>query len=697
MTTEKQLYSHLKEYFGYGTFRSKQKEIILSILEGHDNLVIMPTGGGKSICYQLPAILLEGLTLVISPLIALMKDQVDGLIANGIGAAYINSSQTFENQQIIFDDILAQKIKLLYVAPESLVQLEGVLSRIKLSLIAVDEAHCISAWGHDFRPAYTQLGFLKNKFKNTAIVALTATADKATREDIAKQLNLINYKLNISSFDRPNLSLEVRPGTDRIKQILNFIDDRTYDCGIVYCLSRKATETLAEKLKGQGHAAEAYHAGLSHETRVAVQDRFVNDATKIVCATVAFGMGIDKSNVRWVIHYNLPKNIEGYYQEIGRAGRDGVTADTLLFYSYADVIQLQKFAAGSGNQDVQKAKLERMQQFSEALSCRRKVLLSYFGEFLENDCGNCDVCKNPPKFFDGTILAQKVLSTIHRVKQQETLPMVVDVLRGAQNNSVLDKSFNELSTYGIGKDVSWKDWQQYIIQLINQGFIEIAFHENSQLKLTDLAKGVLFKKQKVALAKVKIKTAVPKQKLGVSKPVANTLFEDLRTLRLKIAKEEERPAYQIFSDATLKEMAVARPVTDDEFLEISGVGRKKMENYGYEFIKTIIAFQKNKIKKKPKKEATYITSAKLFKKGLSVEQITEERGLAESTVLSHLCTAYQTDKSVPLKTLVTAHDMDKVLKAKAHVEDATKLKSFFDYFKEEVTYGTIKIALAVLE
>ncbi len=410
--TETSLYKNLKEYFGYANFRPKQKDIIESVLEGFDNLVIMPTGGGKSICYQLPATLLPGFTLVISPLIALMKDQVDSLKANGINANFINSSQTNEEQQHIFEELHEGTTKLLYVAPESLSQLQGLFNTQEPSLVAVDEAHCISAWGHDFRPAYTQLGYLKKRFPKTPIIALTATADKATREDIANQLNIPSATLHLSSFDRPNLSLEVRPANKRVQQIINFVDDRPNDSGIVYCLSRKATESLAEKLENEGFKAAAYHAGLPHLQRQKVQDDFINDSTQIVCATVAFGMGIDKSNVRWVIHYNLPKNIEGYYQEIGRAGRDGVVGETILFYSYADVIQLRKFAEGAGNTEVQLAKLERMMQYAEALSCRRKVLLSYFGELKEVNCGNCDICKRPPTFFDGTIFAQKALGEI---------------------------------------------------------------------------------------------------------------------------------------------------------------------------------------------------------------------------------------------------------------------------------------------
>ena len=407
MKQTKLLHETLKEFFGYEKFRPLQEEIINAILKGNDNLVIMPTGGGKSICFQLPALILEGVTLVISPLIALMKDQVDGLNANGIPSAYLNSSQSAEENQRVLQLLTEGKVKLLYLAPESLGFYEMVSQQVKISLVAIDEAHCISSWGHDFRPAYTQLGFLKKRLPDTPIIALTATADKATREDILTQLGLPNAKRHIASFDRPNISLEVRSAQDRVTQIVKFVSQRPNASGIIYCLSRKATEQVASRLSKQGFQAKAYHAGLKHEERAQIQEDFIYDKSQIICATIAFGMGIDKSNVRWVIHYNLPKNMEGYYQEIGRSGRDGIKAETILFYSYADVIQLKKFAENSGNKEVQLSKLERMQQYTEALSCRRKILLSYFGEFVEKDCGNCDVCKNPPAFFDGTVLAQK--------------------------------------------------------------------------------------------------------------------------------------------------------------------------------------------------------------------------------------------------------------------------------------------------
>ncbi len=696
-----QLNQTLKEYFGYDTFRPLQLDIINSIFEGKDNLVIMPTGGGKSICYQLPAILLPGITLVISPLIALMKDQVDGLHANGISAAFINSSQTANEHQDIFQKITDGKIKLLYVAPESLSFLDTIFSDIEISLIAIDEAHCISSWGHDFRPAYTQLGYLKNKFSNTPLIALTATADKATRQDICNQLNIPNATQHLASFDRKNLSLEVRPGNKRIEQIIDFLKRETNNCGIIYCLSRKTTEMLAEKLQSQGYKAEAYHAGIEHQKRSRIQEQFINDTIQIVCATVAFGMGIDKSNVRWVIHYNLPKNIEGYYQEIGRAGRDGLPSSTLLFHSYADVVQLQKFANTSGNQEVQMAKLERMKQYADSLSCRRKILLSYFGELIQEDCGNCDVCKNPPTFIDGTIIAQKALSTVARIKEQEPIGTVIDTLRGAQNAAVYDKGYNHLKTYGIGKEISWRDWQQYIIQLINQGYLEIAFHENNKLKLTTLSRHILFEGEKVSLAHLQeLEKAKQVNIEQVSKAKASSLFEKLRILRLEIAKEAGIPAYQIFNDATLKEMEKVRPMSDEEFLQINGVGRQKMQNYGYQFIKEIINFTSEKKKKRKtsaNKGNTHKETFTLYQQGLSIEEIAIERKLAESTIFSHIMKLYENGENIDLNQFINKADIDAIKKAKIELENPDTLKPYFEYFQEAISYNTIKIALAILE
>lgn len=692
-----QLFSTLKKHFGYDSFREYQQEIIETVLNKEDSLVIMPTGGGKSICFQLPSLLLNGLTLVISPLIALMKDQVDGLRANGINAAYFNSSISSEEQQLLFNNL--DKLKLLYVAPESLSLIQNILNENVLSCVAVDEAHCISSWGHDFRPSYKQLGFLKRTLPNTPIIALTATADKATRQDIANLLNIPQAKQFVASFDRKNISLEVRTGTNRISQIIDFIKEKPFDSGIVYCLSRKSTEDITLKLKKNGIRAFAYHAGMSFNERTQVQEDFIHDKSPVICATIAFGMGIDKSNIRWVIHYNMPKNIEGYYQEIGRGGRDGLPAQAVLFHSYADVIQLRKFAEGSSNQEVQLAKLERMKQFSEATDCRRKILLSYFGELKENDCENCDVCKNPPQFFNGTIIAQKVLSTIVRLKEQEAIGVVIDVLRGARNANTLAKNYDKIKTYGIGKGISWQDWQHYIIQLINQGYCEIAFHKNNALITNEFSKKVLFDKHIVKVTKPKDKKQLAIEKAQAKNRTThygNSLFDKLRKLRLTIAKEEDVPAYLIFNDATLKEMEKERPQSIQEMSTISGVGQHKLDNYGDDFLSEILLFLKDKPKKK-KKGDTYKITHKLLKDGLSVDEIAKKRELANTTIFSHIAKLYSNGEDIDLSNFISNEDVKIIKKAKEKLDNPDALKPYFDFFEDKMPYFKIRLALTIIE
>ena len=695
--TEKDLLEKLKANFGYDSFRLEQQKIIENLLNKKDTLVIMPTGGGKSICYQLPALFFEGITLVISPLIALMKDQVDSLKANGISATYYNSTQSTQEQQQVFDAIANKTIKLLYVAPESLPLLGHILNQNYISSIAIDEAHCISAWGHDFRPSYKQLSFLKKSLPDIPIVALTATADKATQQDILEQLAIPNATNFLSSFNRANISLEVRSANDRVKQIIKFINKKPTESGIVYCLSRKSTEQLASKLKQNGIDAKAYHAGLSFEERTKTQEDFIKDETQIICATIAFGMGIDKSNVRWVIHYNMPKNIEGYYQEIGRAGRDGLPSQALLFHSYADVMQLRQFIANNGNKEVQEAKLERMKQFSEATDCRRKILLSYFGELIQENCGNCDVCKNPPQFFDGTVIAQKALSAIYRLQEKEAMGTVIDVLRGAKNAAVLDKNYQYLKTYGVGNSISWKDWQHYMVQLINQGYCQIAFHLNNTLHLTNFSKKVLFEGEKVQLTtpvefkKEDKKVAAAKKKSTIIK---DTLFERLRKLRFNISKEEDIAAYLIFSDATLRELEIQRPQTDDEFLAISGVGQRKLEVYGGEFMDEIKTFIKEK---KSGRKDTTLETFKLYQEGFSIDEIADKRNLKTQTIFSHLSKSYLEGKDIALDKFTDADTLKLVANAKKVLKNEVALKPYFEFLGEKVPYEQIRIGLTILQ
>ncbi|MBM6889037.1 DNA helicase RecQ [Bacteroides caecigallinarum] len=599
----------LKTYFGYTKFRPQQEEIITNILNRKDTLVLMPTGGGKSLCYQIPALMMKGTAIVVSPLISLMKDQVEALQANGITARALNSMNTDTDNANVRMECLQGKVKLLYISPERLIsEINYLLRDIEISLFAIDEAHCISQWGHDFRPEYTQLDILRKQFPSVPIVALTATADKITRQDIVKQLKMNEPEIFISSFDRPNLSLDVKKGyqqKEKIRIIKRFIEKHGNESGIIYCMSRKTTEKVAELLYDEGFDTAVYHAGLSNSEREKAQDDFINDRVQIVCATIAFGMGIDKSNVRWVIHYNLPKSIESFYQEIGRAGRDGMKSDTMLFYSLGDMIQLTKFAEESNQKEINIEKLNRMQQYAEADICRRRILLSYFGETMEHDCGNCDVCRNPPERFDGTTIIQKALSAIARTNQQIATGTLIEILRGNFTQEITEKEYDKIKTFGVGRDIPSRHWQNYLLQMLNMGYIEIAYNENNHLKITELGAKVLYGKLNAELVVIKedeFSNKQYKKKTISSSPVQikknaygnhyneESLFENLRLLRLKLAEQEAIPPYIVMSDSTLQALCDKKPTSLEELNEISGFSEYKKKKYGRDFVNAIKIF-----------------------------------------------------------------------------------------------------------
>ncbi|MDR1918462.1 MAG: DNA helicase RecQ [Tannerellaceae bacterium] len=598
----------LKKNFGYDTFRPLQAEVIQRLIEKKDSLVLMPTGGGKSICFQLPAIYLPGTAVVVSPLIALMKDQVEGLLANGIAAGALNSMMPEGEKQQIKQRCLQGKLKLLYISPEGLLsELDWLLSRMEISLIAIDEAHCISRWGHDFRPEYAQMAVIKERFPGIPVIALTATADKITRLDIIEQLKLSEPQLFISSFDRPNLSLSVHRGLgkkEKVAAILHFIRRHKEQSGILYCMKRADTEDLATLLTASGIKAAAYHAGLPASQRIQTQNDFINDRIEVICATIAFGMGIDKSNVRWIIHYNMPGSIENYYQEIGRAGRDGLGSDTLLFYSLGDLVLLRRFAEESGQHEVNIEKLNRMQRYCETDVCRRRILLNYFGEEAAHDCGNCDVCKNPPQRFDGSILTQKALSAILRTEERVGMQMLIDILRASGRGELLRLGYDKLKTYGAGRDLPFKVWKEYIYQMLQLGYIEVDYANAQTLKVTPLGRKVLFGETQAVLTTYReaeeIARPAKKEKKGretspKARPMriveANspeeTLMDSLRQLRRKIAQQENMPAYIVFSDAALEDMVSQKPLTLEAFASIRGVGDVKLDKYGKVFVALI--------------------------------------------------------------------------------------------------------------
>lgn len=634
----------LKKYYGYDSFRPNQEDIINEVMAGKDCFVLMPTGGGKSLCYQIPALAMPGTAVIVSPLISLMHDQVEALKANGIPAEALNSENNPEEETIIRRRCLSGDLKLIYVSPEKLLsEIPYLFKSIKISLFAIDEAHCISQWGHDFRPEYANLGIIHESFPGIPVMALTATADKLTRQDIVKLLHL-NGRTFISSFDRPNLSLAVKRGyrkKEKLQYISRLMQRHPGEAGIIYCLSRKNAEKVAEELSAStGINCEAYHAGMSTQERARIQEGFKMDQIQVVCATIAFGMGIDKSNVRWVVHYNLPKSIESFYQEIGRAGRDGAPAETVLFYSLADIIQLRKFAEDSGQQGINMEKLKRMQEYAEAQVCRRRILLNYFGEQTAHECKHCDICENPPQKFEGTVIVQKALSAVARTNEMCGVSTCIEILRGLHSSTVMRLHYDQLPTFGVGKETSSDDWQDYILQMMQMGFTEIAYNQHNALKITSLGWDVLRGKRKVQLAVIDRSTeyapnkhssatkGVPKAhlsavQLGLKAQIEsstriniartkitngnmksteliaqlglqedNALFQRIRQLRLDLAQEQGYPAYIVLNDKVLHTLATIKPTTIEQFGAIDGVGEYKTKKYGQIFIDAIKKYLK---------------------------------------------------------------------------------------------------------
>lgn len=706
----------LTSVFGYTSFRHSQEEIVNQLLSGKDAVVLMPTGGGKSLCYQVPALCLNGVTIVVSPLIALMKDQVDALLLNGVKAAFLNSTQGSSEQADIMRQLKENELKLLYVAPERLVggevQFLRFLQEINVALFAIDEAHCISQWGHDFRPDYRVLSQLKEKFPSVPVIALTATADAQTKADIIHQLNIRDARVFENSFNRPNIYYYVKPKRGYYDELVDYLKAHRTDSGIIYCLSRAATERLAEDLRADGFNAAAYHAGLEKAVRDQRQDLFLKDDITIMVATIAFGMGINKSNVRFVVHADLPKNIEGYYQETGRAGRDGLHSEAILFYGPGDVIKMRSFAQVENNPAQTKLLLEKLDQMvalCETRACRRKHLLNYFGESAPDYCGSCDNCLDKPQLRDCTVIAQKILSAVYRLNQAFGMRYVADILKGSNSEKIRD-SHKKLSVFGIGKDKPKEEWLHYIRELLHYGYLLASTGEYPVLKLTDKSQAVLFKNETVFLA-------APVQPAEVKEPVIfqrhdyeKGLFEELKQLRNRIAHEENVPAYLIFSDSTLLDLATYLPLTKQDLPSISGFGAYKIGRYGEPFLERVQDYcienglsSRMHLKQpvsRPKRSApasdrpseTKKISYDMYRSGKSITEIAAERKLSPATIETHLGT-YVASGQLSLSELVSRDRQDLINEAIGRF-GRHGLKQLKDNLPENISYGDIRMVIA---
>jgi ATP-dependent DNA helicase RecQ len=721
MYGQKNIHRALKHYFGYDQFRLNQQQIIESVLNGNDVLAIMPTGGGKSICYQLPALLHDGLTIVISPLIALMKDQVDSLTANGIPAAYLNSTVSMHDQQQILSEAKNGRLKLLYIAPERLFsndqQMVRMLSNFPVALFAIDEAHCISSWGHDFRPEYLQLAALKRTFPHVPTIALTASADAITQKDIAEKLALRSPRIYLSSFNRANISYYVQPKKQALHQMAQYLQQHRNDSGIVYALSRGSTETLASKLSEMGFSAAYYHAGMSTEERNRVQEAFKRDDIRIIVATIAFGMGIDKPNVRFVIHYDVPKNMEGYYQETGRAGRDGLHSDAILYYSSGDIMKLMGFVEVENNAQqtgILKRKLYQMKEFAEREGCRRQYILNYFGENAPPSCGSCDFCLSDLERRNATLEAQKALSAIARTGERFGVDYIIDFLRGSQSVKIRAEH-KQLKTYGIGKELSKETWQNIVRQLLQQGLLEQAGEPYPVLKLNEKSWQVLKGEQEVQLVNKKVTDAALAEDMPEHHP---GLLHELKSIRRDIAEREHVPAYAVVGDNTLLEMATYLPLSFDELKQISGFGDFKVAKYGPHFLDVVRQYatanglQSRMTTKAPKrdrptrekkssdnKRAAHGTSQhatlEMFREGYSIAEIAQQRGFAATTIEGHLA-SFVASGALPATDFISQQKLDKILEV-VRQTGGHALKPIKDILPEEYTYGEIKMAIAHLQ